>query len=224
MIDDLIAWVRAELTARADPEAAPAMAAYLKTDMPFYGVKRPALKAVTRGAKAFKPSSREVYEQAVRALWAQPHREEKYIAIQYARAFRRYVTIDSLPLYLFMVRDGAWWDLVDEIASHLVGKVWMDERDVVGTLADQWVLDESLWIRRTALIGQLRHKADTDSARLFRYSADLAHEREFFIRKAIGWSLRQYGRTDPDAVRDFVEAQGDRLSGLSRREALKHLS
>ena len=154
-----------------------------------------------------------------------PSRANPLIAtIAIARAWRAHITAESLPLYLHMVRDGAWWDLVDEIASHLIGEVWLKERAVVEPLADTWVEDEHLWIRRVAIIGQLRHKEHTDADRLFRYCASLAHEREFFIRKAIGWALRQYGRTDPDAVRAFVHAQGDHLSGLSRREALKNLS
>jgi 3-methyladenine DNA glycosylase AlkD len=90
-------------------------------------------------------------------------------------------------------------------------------------LVRRWLDDEVMWLRRTAIISQLNHKAATDTALLFDGCAARAHETEFFIRKAIGWALRQYARTDPDAVRRFVRQHEKELSGLSKREALKHL-
>ncbi|TNE87984.1 MAG: DNA alkylation repair protein [Deltaproteobacteria bacterium] len=219
----LVAEVRDALEARAEPANVAAMQAYLKTDMPFYGVKRPALRDVFRLARGHRPRSAAEYATGVRALWEQPHREEKYVALAWARTHKSFIGLDALPLYLDIVRDGAWWDLVDETAVHLVGEVWLREREAVSPQADAWISDEDLWVRRIAVIGQLRHKTDTDQVRLFAYCEARAHEKEFFMRKAIGWALRQYGRTEPDAVRAFVDRMGDRLSGLSRREALKHL-
>ena len=128
-----------------------------------------------------------------------------------------------------LVRTGAWWDVVDEIASHLVGQVLLDHRADVTPVIDAWSVDvDSLWIRRTAMLAQLRHAEHTDTDLLERVLVanldDTAYGNEFFIRKALGWALRQHARTDPAWVRTFVGTHADRVSGLSRREALKHLS
>lgn len=215
---------RTALAALADAEAAAAMAAYMKTTQPFFGVKRPQRVPIERQlVTTYAPSSHREYERAVLALWEQPEREMQYTALAVARKWKTFVTSSSLPLYLRLVREGAWWDLVDELAAHLVGRVWQHERDVVGPLADTWIDDDDLWIRRTALIGQLRHKHDTDAERLFDYCRRRSDEREFFIRKAIGWALREYSYVAPDDVIAFLEAHRARLSGLSLREAAKGL-
>ncbi len=220
----IVADARAALTAFADPEAAAAMAAYMKTTQPFFGVKRPQRVPIERHlAKTSAPSSQREYEATVLALWEQPEREMQYTALSVARKWKTFVTSSSLPLYLRLVREGGWWDLVDELAAHLVGRVWQRERAVVGPLADTWIDDDDLWIRRTALIGQIRHKHETDAARLFDYCRRRCDERAFFIRKAIGWALREYSYVAPDQVIAFLEAHRDQLSGLSLREASKGL-
>ncbi len=220
----LVAFVRREFAAAAVPSDAVPMAAYMKTDQPFFGVKKPARVPVYRAMKRdFAPPDREAYEAAVVALWREPEREMRYAAIEFATQHRGFVVPASMRLYEALIRDGAWWDLVDPIASHLVGGVWARWREETGPRMDRWIDDDDLWIRRTAIIGQLRHKADTDADRLFAYCLRRAHEREFFIRKAIGWALRQYAKTDPEVVTAFLVAHRDRLSGLSFREASKHL-
>ena len=118
--------------------------------------------------------------------------------------------------------------MVDEVAGHLVGQVLLDHRTPVTPVMDAWSVDpESLWIRRTAMLSQLRHAERTDTDLLARALVanldDTTFGREFFVRKALGWALRQHARTDAEWVRTFVRTHADRLSGLSRREALKHL-
>jgi 3-methyladenine DNA glycosylase AlkD len=219
-----VAFVAAELTARSDPVAAVGMAQYMKTDMPFYGVKKPGRAPVFRELRRrWRPQTRADYEALVSALWEQPHREEKYFAIGVARESPEFITSVSLPLYRRLIVEGAWWDFVDEVAAHLVGRVLLDERPGTSRLLRQWIADADLWLRRTAIISQLTHKGATDAAMLFEFCAARAHESEFFIRKAIGWALREYAKTDPESVRKFVASHHDELSGLSRREALKHL-
>ena len=197
------------------------MAAYMKTEMPFYGVSAAVRRAVARdAARRFTPVDRCDYARAVRALWTQPHREDKYVAIAYARAFEKHVVAASLPLYGRMIREGAWWDFVDEIAAHLVGGALAKEPERVWPVMDRWISDDDMWVRRAAILCQLTFRERADETRLFRYCAERAHEREFFIRKAIGWALRQHARVAPDAVRRFVISH--HLSPLSAREALKH--
>jgi 3-methyladenine DNA glycosylase AlkD len=216
--------VAASLAERADADKAAKMAAYMKTDMPFYGVQATPRDAIIREVKPdIDLDTREDYERLVLALWAQPHREEKYIAVRLARRFSRFITVESLPLYERLIREGAWWDFVDEIAGHLVGRVLAKSPDETWPVLDAWLDDEDMWIRRTALLAQKRQKEDTDQERLFRYCLARAHEDEFFIRKAIGWALREYSYVDPEAVRGFVEDNRDRFSGLTVREALKRI-
>ena len=223
-MEALVRFVQTELAKRADTNKAAPMAAYMRTAMPFYGVASPRRREVAKEMRArFEPTSNEEYRQQVLTLWSLPHREEKYLALDLAVDNRKFITLDNLDLYERLIREGQWWDLVDEVAARLVGKVWLERRQQVTPVMSGWIDDPDLWIRRTALIGQLGHKQQTDASLLFDFCSRRAHETDFFIRKAIGWALRQYAKTDPDAVRGFLTAHGEKLSGLSRREAAKHL-
>ena len=213
-----------ELAKVGDKDDAQAMAAYLKTDMPFFGVKRSAYKPIFKEMmKRFPIETRVEYESAVKTMWARPHREEKYFAIGIARDARRYISPPSLRIYRRLVIEGAWWDFVDEIAINLVGKILLEHRDRTAPIMEKWIDDRDMWIRRTALLAHLKHKSETDTAMLFDHCLRRADEPEFFIRKAIGWVLRQYARTDPDAVARFVMDNRETWSGLTFREATKHL-
>jgi 3-methyladenine DNA glycosylase AlkD len=208
----------------ADPLKAGPTAAYMKTDTPFYGVQKagrtPILRAVMRD---FPPEGLDGYLDAVSALWVLPHREEKYVALGYARAFDEYIESASLPLYRRMIIEGAWWDFVDEIASKLVGRLVAKERVNVAPKVRSWIRDDDLWLRRTSIICQLGHKTETDIELLSDACVANLGDPDFFIRKAIGWALREYAKTDPEWVRAFVRVHREELAALSYREATKHL-
>jgi 3-methyladenine DNA glycosylase AlkD len=217
-------YASAALAALADPSKADGMRAYMKTDMPFFGVQKPARAGILRDlVRDFPPRDRAEYEEMVVALWDLPHREEKYLALGVARHFEAFVTPESLPLYRRLIVEGAWWDLVDEVATHLIRDLVVGRPDEVWPTVDTWIDDDDMWLRRTAIICQVGAKESTDVARLFRFCEARAFEKEFFIRKAIGWALRQHARFDPDAVARFVHEHRDQLSGLSYREATKHI-
>lgn len=223
-VDAMTSFAAGALAKAANPEKAGPMAAYMKTDQPFYGVQKKGRSGVHRElVRRWPPEDRAAYRAGVLALWRRPNREEQYLAIDYAKAFPRFVTLSSLPLYRRLIVQGAWWDFVDDIAVHLVGDVLDRQRDRTTPKVRAWIDDDDLWLRRTAIICQIGDKEDTDEALLFEACAARLHETEFFIRKAIGWALRDYARTAPDAVRTFVLAHRDSLSGLSFREATKHL-
>lgn len=225
--------VRAALAATGDPERAVQQQAYMKSDLPYVGLSAPELRTLLRPLLAeHRFVDRGSWEAAVLELWDDvTHREEWYAAVALLRhrTYRDWLDPDLLPLLEHLVRTGAWWDVVDEIASHLVGQVLLDHRSAVTTVMDAWSVDaDSMWVRRTAMLAQLRHGEDTDTDLLERVLVanldDTAYGKEFFVRKALGWALRQHARTDPAWVRTFVDTYADRLSGLSRREALKHLT
>jgi 3-methyladenine DNA glycosylase AlkD len=223
-VHDAVEYVRASLASQADPEKAAGMQAYMKTDMPFYGVQKPARAAIlSQLKKEHAPINREDYESLVTALWELPHREEKYLAQAVATAFPTFITPASLSLYERFIVEGAWWDFVDETATHLIRELVIHYPDQVWPVVDRWIDDEDMWRRRTAIICQVGAKDDTDADRLFRFCLTRIGEREFFIRKAIGWALREYAKTDPEAVADFVLRHREELSGLSYREATKHI-
>ncbi|HKX74539.1 MAG TPA: DNA alkylation repair protein [Acidimicrobiia bacterium] len=224
MTADLVSWAEGALQMVADPAKAVPMAAYMKTTMAFYGVPSPLRLPIARELKQrFPASDPKSYRRNVLELWQLPHREEKYLALDYAGSFPRLITFEQVDLYRQLVVEGAWWDLVDPVASHLVGRVVRDDRAKMRPLLHTWIDHEDLWLRRTALLCQLGHKGETDQAMLFDFCLRRGHEREFFIRKAIGWALREYARVEPEAVREFLRQQRDRLSPLSVREAAKHL-
>lgn len=223
-IDAAKRMVTTRLQSAADPSKAPGMQAYMKTDMPFYGVQKAGRTPILRQlVKEFPPETAAEYEALVRGLWGLTHREEKYLALGFARHFKRFVTPERLPLYRELIVDGGWWDFVDEVATQLVrGLVISHPKDSWPTI-DTWIHDQNMWLRRAAIICQVGAKDHTDSARLFRFCEVCIDEREFFIRKAIGWALREYAKTEPDAVAGFINARRDDLSGLSFREGSKHI-
>lgn len=223
-VADSVALVREALTAAADPEKARAMARYMKTDMPFYGVQKPGRAPILRQLRReFPPADRNEYEALVLALWGLPHREEKYLAQGVAAAFPEFVVPASFPIYERFVVEGAWWDFVDDTATHLIRHLVLEFGEQTWPLVDRWNEDDDMWRRRSSLICQVGARERTDVDRLFRYCLARADETEFFIRKAIGWALRDYAYVDPEAVAGFVSSHRGRLSGLSFREATKHI-
>jgi 3-methyladenine DNA glycosylase AlkD len=223
-MDELVTFVRASFRALSDSRKAREMAAYMKTEMPFYGVQKPDRVPICRELKrCFPIESHAQYTRAVLAMWSQPHREEKYTAIFLALAWPRFIVPASLPLYRRLIVEGAWWDLVDDVAIKLVGPLVLSHRARMSPLMDRWIEDRNMWIRRSAILCRLKHKEQTDERQLFEHCLRRAHEKEFFIRKAIGWALRGYAYTAPRSVRKFLQQHGNRLAPLSFREAGKHL-
>lgn len=219
--------VRAKLTQVADPARAPAMQAYMKSVMPYHGVSavplRQACKAMFAGLSW---PDRDAWEADVLALWRGARfREERYAAIELCdhRAARAFRHVDSLPMYEEMIVSGAWWDYVDNIASRLLWPILDNDRQAMTAAMLGWSTDENLWKRRSAILCQLPAKRKTDLDLLHACIEPSLGSKEFFLRKAIGWALRQYARIDPDEVRRYVAAHEHRLNPLSKREALKHL-
>ncbi|HEX2130653.1 MAG TPA: DNA alkylation repair protein [Actinophytocola sp.] len=223
---DLVTAVRTELAALADPSRAPGMQRYMKSEMPFRGVPAPQRRELARRLFAAHPlSDVAAWRATVLSLWREAEfREERYVAVDLTgwRAYRSWQTPLVLPLYEELIVTGAWWDHVDELASRRIGPLLRAHRAAVTPVLRRWAVDADLWKRRTSIICQLGAKEDTDTDLLASSIEANLDDRDFFVRKGIGWALRQFARSEPAWVRAFVDDHPG-LSPLSRREALKHL-
>ncbi len=217
--------IRSALASAGDPSRAVDQQRYMKSAMPFRGVRVPEVRRLVGAIMSAWPQrlDRAAFEALARELWdAATFREERYAALAVCRhrLHRTFQTPELLPLYRHFVVTGAWWDLVDEI-SHCVGHLLASSPEALTPVIRAWGRDPNVWVRRVAIISQLGRGPDTDTALLAAVITPNIADGEFFIRKAIGWALRQYARTDPGWVAAFVATH--ELSPLSRREALKHL-
>jgi 3-methyladenine DNA glycosylase AlkD len=225
---DLIAAVRSTLERGADPVRAAGQQRYLKSVLPFRGLTSPQLAAALRPLLRdpdLAMRSREQWEATISALWDEAgHREEWYAALALAKhtAHRPWVDSAAMPLWERLIRSGAWWDVVDDIATHLVRQTVLAVPDVERQRMRDWALADSLWVRRAAILCQVGAKDRLDQSLLVDVIEPNIEDPDFFSRKAIGWALRDHARWDPPWVLRFVE-QHPGLSGLSRREALRHL-
>ena len=218
--------VIAALRAAADPVRAPQQQAYMKSAMPYFGVSVPDCRRIAAAVFRAHPLPHAgAWEAAILDLWRRAgHREERYAAIGLLH-FKRYagwLEPARLPMVEEMVVTGAWWDYVDAIAGRGMGAMLAAHPRPVKAALREWAKDDDIWKRRTAILAQLKAKGETDTALLADAIRPSIGDPEFFLRKGIGWALREYSKTDPAWVLTFVEAHPG-LSALSRREALKHL-
>jgi len=206
-----------------DPARAEPMVAYMRHQFAYLGITAPEQRALNRAVLdgVGRPTQADLRDVA-QACWLRDEREYQYFAV---RLLRRYVGVCEagfLDIVRPLITTKPWWDTVDELAVHVVGPLVATYPGLVTTM-DDWSGDENMWLVRTAILHQVRYRETTDSERLFRYCAAQAGHRDFFVRKAIGWALREYAKVAPGAVRTFVSEHSTELSGLSRREALKNI-
>lgn len=224
--ETLVAAVRDGLAALADPVRASSMQAYMKSAMPYRGVPTPARRRLVRAVLAERmPSDRMTWEATVRDLWDRAaYREERYVAVDVCRhrSARHWQDPATVGLYDHLVVSGAWWDYVDAVAIALLGPILRSDPKELAPVVRRWAVDDDMWRRRSSLIIQIGSKSATDVDLLADVVTANLDGHVFFIRKAIGWALRDYARTDPGWVRSFVD-RTDGLSPLARREATKHL-
>jgi 3-methyladenine DNA glycosylase AlkD len=206
-----------------DPQRSASMAAYMRGQFPFLGLNSAAQRTLARTVLAGlgKPTEADLTAVAL-GCWALPEREYQYFACTWLRRHARVCSAPFLDIARQLIITKPWWDTVDALAAHLVGPLVARHPELLSTM-DAWAADDSIWLIRTAILHQLTYKESTDVSRLFHYCTAQAGHRDFFVRKAIGWALRQYAKTDPAAVRGYVTAHLSRLSALSVREALKNL-
>lgn len=196
------------------------MERYMKNRFEFYGIKTPQRREILRlFLKENGLPHINQLEDVVEALYDQPRRECHYAALEIFQKLRKQFNPQHLALIEELTITHSWWDTVDVIAAHLAGPFFKKYPELLPEYTERWIASENIWLQRVAILYQLGYKAETDQKRLFRFAEMRAGSKEFFIRKGIGWALRQYSYQNPDAVRQFVA--NTPLHSLTKREALK---
>ena len=218
--------VRYALTPLADAARAEPMKAYLLNQFEFLGLSAPVRRSAVKNIGKVQWQSSSDLLAAAELLWQKPEREYRYTAVDLLRQHSQLLNVNDLPALQALLLLEPWWETVDGLSAVIaeVMHVAVRKKTNAAKVMDVWLKHPSHWVRRSAMLHQLGWRLDTDSTRLFGYALQLAEEKEFFIRKAIGWALRDYARWNPQAVIDFLRANRERLSGLTVREAAKHLA
>jgi 3-methyladenine DNA glycosylase AlkD len=206
----------------ANPDRAKQMKAYLKGKFAFYGISAGERRRVQKECFLKMNAKSEPLDLLfVRACWEEDERECQYLAIDYLRLKQKELNESHIPMLIDLVLSKSWWDTVDMLASAVLGGILLGKPELMTRYPDQWIESENFWLRRTAILFQLKYRDDMDFERLKRYCLENQNEKEFFIRKAIGWILREASKHNPNKVKMILSA-GD-FSGLTIREATKYL-
>lgn len=219
MKTNLLQQLQGELQALADPERASGMRAYMRDQFDYLGIPTAARRSAIKPLlKPLKGSGHANLIGLANELWECHEREYQYAALDLLNMHSKELRIADIPALLALVQRKSWWDTVDALAT-IIGDILCGQHDHM----DEALKHENFWMRRIALLHQLGWREKTDHKRLYSYCLGLAHEKEFFIQKAIGWALRDYARHAPEEVRQFTQQNKSALSALSYREANKHL-
>jgi 3-methyladenine DNA glycosylase AlkD len=214
--------LRKEFSKHSDATVAPEMEAYMRNQFRFMGIKKPVREQLLRPYFShFAKLDEQQWPEVISQLWDSPYRELQYAAMELCRKRKKDFLPEHLSLFRFMICKNSWWDTVDFIAANLVGDLLRQHPELTGNTVNQWSNSGNLWLQRTCILFQLKYGKATDRTLLFSLCTRFAGEQDFFIRKAIGWALRQYSKTEPVAVRTFVKKVP--LSPLSLREASKYI-
>ncbi len=194
--------------------------AYMRNQFDFFGIKTKKRRSIQ------KPFFVHQYllpkadlAATVKSLWKKPQREYQYFAQELASKYTKQLEPKDIDLYEYMVTHKSWWDTVDFIAIHLIGAYFKKYPQRTSLYVQKWLKTDNLWLQRSALLFQLKYKSNLDEALLRVTIHALMDSKEFFLQKAIGWVLREYSKTNPEWVKDFVDRTV--LSPLSKREALR---
>ena len=219
---DFLQTLELEFETNSDQNIAAGQMAYMRNQFKFYGIKTPKRREIQRPflEKSYLPPKVEL-QQIVKTLWQKPQREYQFFAQELVFKYRRIFDKNDIALLEYMVTNKSWWDTVDYIAVKLIGPYFEYYPEQLDTYIEKWLASDSIWLQRCCLLYQLKRKDKIDTQRLEYIIKRLLGSKEFFINKAIGWVLREYSRTNPSWVMNFV--QRNELSPLSHREALRLL-
>jgi 3-methyladenine DNA glycosylase AlkD len=224
---DVVAAIVERLRAGGDEERAAGSKAYLKSDLDFWGVGVPAVRAVVKAMVPARPElGHDLVVGVAEALWAAPVFERRLAASFVLEQQVGVLGVDDLPLVERLLREAGTWALVDNLAPNVAGPVFDASPVDAGDVLDRWNVDDDFWLRRASVLALLRplRAGGGDWDRFCRYAEVLWEEQEFFVRKALGWVLRDTSRKRPDLVFEFVLPRAASASGVTMREAVKYLS
>ena len=212
--------LESEFQRNADSEIAVGQKAYMKNHFEFFGIKSPVRKEISKSflQKAYLPEKCET-EIIVKTLWNKPQREFQYFTQELVYRYYKQFEKNDITLFEFMITHKSWWDTIDYIAAKITGEYFKKFPNQRNKYVEKWLTSENIWLQRTAVLFQLKYKHTTDTELLSYIINSLTGSKEFFINKAIGWILREYGKTNPDWVTEFVHKT--ELASLSRKEALR---
>lgn len=206
----------------ADSKRALEMSAYMKHIDEFYGIPAPVRKQFAKDVlNSDGNNALSDWQEIILDLMKHGKREGMYCAIEYAEKAHKHWKEDAIDYLMMLILHRSWWDSVDALAS-LIGiyfKKFPQKRDA---FINEWMVSDNMWLRRICLLFQKRYKQDTDEQLLFSLCLKFAGEKEFFIRKGMGWALREYSYVNPESVREFVEKSP--LSALTKKEAMKAIN
>ncbi len=207
--------------ANADAESAIKIKAYMRNQFEFFGFKAATRHSISKAhLKASLPNYKDL-ELIVHELYALPQREYQYFALDLMAAMKKHWTPDIIHLIEFVLTTKSWWETVDQSASDLTGPYFKKFPHQIIPITGSWNNSSNFWLQRSSIMFQKRYKQETDTALLSQYILAQTHSKEFFIQKAIGWSLREYGKTNPQWVKNFVQLHS--ILPLSKREATRNL-
>lgn len=220
MENDFINALRLEFEAHADSNIAAEQKAYLRDQFLFYGLKTPVRRTIQKPflVKEYLPLKQKL-EDLIIPLWNKPQREYHYFAQELTQKYIKQFEKKDIKLFEFMVLNNSWWDTVDFIAPKLIGEYFVKFPEQREPYVQKWLASKNIWLQRSCIIFQLLSKEKMDKEFLAYVIISLLDSKEFFINKAIGWALRDYSRTNPQWVLDFVSSTS--LRPLSEREAIR---
>jgi len=211
-------------SAAGNNNEADAMSKYMRKRFSFFGIKSELRKSLQKDFLSKYPLPQcDELKELIEKLWALPKRELHYFAIEILEKSIKKADESWMPLLEKLISENSWWDTIDAVASKLIGAYLKKYPQFCESYPEKWIRSDNFWFRRTALLYQLKYKKDTDFERLKNYILRTASEKEFFIQKAQGWTLREYAKTNPVLVRQFVAENTSILSQLTKREALKNI-
>lgn len=209
-----------EFQAHSNSIAADKMAAYMKDNFEYFGITSPERNSIQK-VFMLKDAlvSKALMVESVKQLWIEPQRELQYFAQEYVFKYIKQTEESDIELYEFMIMHKSWWDSIDFIAPKLVGNYFKKFPENRDSIINRWLKSNNMWLQRSAILFQLKYKEETDTEFLSYVITSLLGSKEFFINKAIGWILREYGKTNPQWVIEFCEIID--LAPLSRKEGMR---
>ena len=210
-----------ELEARANTARALDMSRYMKNKFPFFGIQAPIRDEICKPYFKDAKKEKKIDWDFVECCWQHEKRECQYVAAHYLKSMQKFLVFDDLEKLKNLVIKKSWWDTVDTLDRVIGSLIYHDE--ILKEKILKWSIDDNIWLRRVAIDHQLLQKDKTDTILLEKILVNNLNQNEFFINKAIGWALRDYSKTNPEWVKNFIEKYKKNMAQLSIREASKYI-